>query len=426
LRILMLSQFFDPEPVTIPGMAFARWLCRQGHEVEVVTGFPNYPTGRFYPHSHPTVWRREHLDGIRINRVLLYPSHGRSAVGRVANYGTFALSASTLGTALIGKADAIYVYHPPATVGLAALVWKLLLHIPFVYHIQDIWPDSVIESGMIRDGAARKLVEVALASWCGLMYSSASRIVAQSPGFKRILVERGVPDSKIEVVYNWTEESIFNPVQPDPVLAEELGMSSRFNLVFAGNIGHFQGLDTAVEAAGRLRHLKRFQLVIVGTGQAEHHLRNLAATLGADNVCFLGQRPFAEMTRINALASALLVSLQDRSFFAATIPSKTQVGLASGRPLLMAVRGDAADLVHKAGAGVVCPPDDVAGLISAIEQLYSRSDTELDSMGARGRDFYVRELSMDRGARRIESLLTAAAGEGVRGWRHGLVRRAST
>jgi len=390
-------------------MPLATWLHRHGHTVEVVTGFPNYPGGRFYPGHEPRVWHRESVDGIRINRVPLYPSHDLSAAGRITNYVTFAISATTLGTLMSSRADAVYVYHPPATVGLPALTWKYLRRMPYVFHVQDLWPESVVQSGMIGSGRTQHAVAALITGWCSLVYRGASRIAVQSRGFKQILVERGVPSQKIEVVPNWAEEALFKPAEPDPRLARELQMDDHFNLVYSGNVGYFQGLDVAIRAASRLRHLKNFQLVIIGSGQAEQDLRKLANDLALENVRFLGRKPYTEMGRVTALADALLVSLQDRPFFAATIPGKTQVSLACAKPVVMAVRGDAADLVTKAQAGIVVEPGDEPAFAAGIERLYLLSRDEREAMGARGRDYYVRELSLDSGARRLELLLEAAA-----------------
>ena len=151
--------------------------------------------------------------------------------------------------------------------------------------------------------------------------------------------------------------------------------------------------------------------MIVGSGQAEAELRALAARPAPENVRFLGQQPFGEMGHITALGNALLVSLEDRPFFAATIPSKTQVALACGRPVIMSVRGDAAALVSEADAGLVSMPGDVDALAAAIEHLYNASPAELEAMGVRGRRYYERELSLDRSACRLEGLLEAAARE---------------
>jgi glycosyltransferase involved in cell wall biosynthesis len=415
MRVLILTQFFDPEPALITGMPLATWLRRRGHSVEVVTGFPNYPGGRFYPGYEPALWKREWIDGVRVNRVALYPSHDQSAVRRAANYGSFALSASALGALLSRRADAAYVYHPPATIGLPALLWKHTRQIPFVYHVQDLWPDSVVESGMVGSGRVQRAVEQALLWWCARVYAGASRIAVLSPGFKRILIERGVSAGKIEVIPNWVEEALFKPMPRDDVLARNLGLAGRFNVVYSGNIGHFQGLESAVRAAARLQHLDRFQLVFIGAGQAEESLRSLARELRLDNVRFLGRQPYQQMGPLTALADVLLVSLQDLSFFAATIPAKTQVALACGRPVLVAVRGDAAELVREAGAGVACTPGHEIEMASAIERLYSMPRAELEAMGKRGRGYYVRELSVERGAARVERLLAAAASEGIHG-----------
>ncbi len=162
---MILSQFFAPEP-NFKGLPFARELVRRGHEVEVLTGFPNYPGGRLYPGYRVRPWRREIIGGIAVNRVPLYPSHDRSAVRRAANYASFALSASVLGPWLVKKPDVVYVYHPPATVGLPAMALRALCRCPLVYDVQDLWPDTVASSRMMGN---RRLIS-ALDRCCRLVY----------------------------------------------------------------------------------------------------------------------------------------------------------------------------------------------------------------------------------------------------------------
>jgi glycosyltransferase involved in cell wall biosynthesis len=409
MRILILTQFFDPEPASIPGLPLATWLAKRGHDVQVVTGFPNYPGGKFYPEFPVRIWSREVVDGVRVNRVILFPSHDRSALRRMLNYGSFALSASALGTLLSSKPDVVYVYHPPATVGFPALLWKKLRGVPFVYHVQDLWPESVVESGMAGAGRLNSFIERAIGWWCRRIYSSASSVVTLSPGMRRMLIERGVPSEKVTFIPNWVEESIYFPVPRDESVAEDLGMSGHFNVIYSGNVGHFQNLSTALYAADILRDLPDFQLVIVGSGQAVDELKELATRLGLDSVLFVGRRPHKEMGGITAIADVLLVSLQDLPFFEVTIPSKTQVALACARPVLMAVKGDAADLILEAGAGVVCTPGDVQGMAEAIRKLHSMSSQELSAMGEQGRAYYKANLSIDSGASRLESLLKRAS-----------------
>jgi glycosyltransferase involved in cell wall biosynthesis len=405
MRTIFLTQWFDPEPGASRGLPLARWLADHGHDVQVLTGVPNYPGGHVYPGYRMRLWQREVMDGVPVLRMPLYPSHDTSAVGRVTNYTTFSLSAATLGTALVGPGDVAYVYHPPATVGLPAMMLKTLRGMPFVYHIADMWPESVVESGMLDSAAARRIVRGLLSVWCRAIYRQARAITVLSPGFKRLLVERGVPGDKIHVIYNWTDEAMFRPVPRDEALARELGLAGRFNIVYAGNLGPLQGLDAVIRAAARVRAVRWIQIVIVGVGQQEHELRALAQSLGADNVLFVGRRPYQEMPRICALADVHLVHLRDLPFFRATIPSKTQVALACARPVLMAVNGDAADIIRKAEAGMTCPPEDEARLADAMVTLAETASDELEAMGQRGRTFYLDEMSLDIGGRHMDSLL---------------------
>ena len=402
IRSLFITQWFDPEPGAIRGLPLARWLSRRGHTVEVLTGFPNYPGGRIYAGYRQRLMQREFLGDIGVLRVPLYPSHDHSAVHRVANYVSFALSSATLGVAGARRADVAYVYNPPPT-ALAGLVLKALRRIPFMYHIGDMWPESVTESGMIGNPRLRRVVESSIHRWCDFVYDQASIVTVLSPGFKRILVHRVVPPEKVHVIYNWADEAVFHPVARDPLVGDTLGLNDRFNVIYAGNMGVFQGLETVIQAAELLRDIPEIQIVLVGTGPREAELREMASGLG--NVRFVERRQYWEMPQIYSHADVTLIHLRDLPVFASTIPSKTQVALACGRPVLMAVRGDAADVVVRSGGGITCPPEDVQALAASIEQMYRMTPADRSAMGARGRDFYLRELSIDSGGARMNQLL---------------------
>jgi glycosyltransferase involved in cell wall biosynthesis len=409
MRILFLTQWFDPEPGALRGLPLAKWLAARGHEVKVLTGVPNYPGGKIYPGYKMRLWQREVMDGIPVLRVALYPSHDSSAIGRIANFLSFAFSASTIGAAFIGDADVAFVYHPPPTVGIPGLVLKYLRRIPMVYHIADMWPEAVTESGMLGNGIVKRIAFKILNLYCNFIYGQAKRVMVQSPGFRRIIVERGTPAEKVHVVYNWTTEDVFRPVPRDEALAEELGMSGRFNVVYAGNLGAFQAIETVIRAAKRVEREPDIQIVLIGTGQKEVELKALAAQLETKNVRFIGARPYPEMPKINSLADVLLVHTRDLPHFVGNVPSKTQVSLSSGRPVLMAVKGDAADLVRAANAGVCCDPENDAAMAEAMLQLYRTPKNELEEMGRRGREFYLSELSLDIGAARTEAILADSA-----------------
>jgi len=405
MRILILSQWFQPESF-YKGVSFAQELIKLGHEVEVLTGFPNYPGGKLYDGYRIKLFQREVIGGIPVIRVPLYPSHDGNSIKRILNYASFALSASLLGVLLVKRPDVVYVYHPPATVGLPALFLRFFHHTPFVYDIQDLWPDTLEATGMVNNRIAIWMVQ----EWCRLIYSQAAKIVVLSPGFREMLIRRGVPEHKIEVIYNWCEDSKIQSTTQNEDLSRKLGMAGRFNVVFAGTMGKAQALDAVLEAAGLLCDKSpRIQFVFVGGGIDVNRLKDEAAEQGLTNVRFLSRRPPSEIGDILNLGDVLLVHLRNDPLFRITIPGKTQAYMASGRPILMGVRGDAKVLVEKAGAGLACTPEDPQDIADAVEKFYNMTRKELDLMGQSGKMFYEEELSLRIGVRRFEEIFQSVA-----------------
>lgn len=409
MRILLLSQFFDPEP-TFKGLQFARELARRGHSVEVLTGFPNYPGGHLYPGYKVRPWQRETLDGIPIFRTALYPSHDKSAIRRVLNYASFALSASTIGAIGITKPDVVYVYHPPATASLPATVLRHWMNVPIVADIQDLWPDTVLETGMLRNRLAISM----LRKWCQFAFRQMDQVVVLSPGLKRQLIDRGIPEERITVIYNWCDETAMGMRARDESRAKELGLAGRFNVVFAGTMGIQQGLNTVLDAAQlcQKRGLSLVQFVFVGGGVERDALQAKAVRMGLSNVKFLPRQPAEAMGPLLALADVLLVHLRDLPLFRITIPSKTQAYLAAGRPILMAVRGDAADLIKDSKAGLCCEPENPATLAATITDFLNMPEDAKASMGMSGARFYQQRLSLQVGVDGFESVFAKAISAG--------------
>jgi colanic acid biosynthesis glycosyl transferase WcaI len=406
VKILFITQWFDPEPI-FKGLAFARALADRGHLVEVLTGFPNYPGGRLYPGYHVSLRKSESMGGIRVTRVPLYPSHDQSAIRRVANYGSFALAAAVLGPLSVKRPDVVYAYHPPATIAIPALMLKVIRGVPFVLDIQDLWPDTLAATGMVTS----RSVLAAVGGFCGLGYRSASRIVVLSPGFRRVLADRGVPAEKIDVIYNWCDETALTHVQHDAPIVCEARLNGRFNVVFAGNLGRAQALSSVLRAAKLLvEKAPRVQFVLVGEGVEAATLKAQAADIAVPNVRFLPGRPAVEVAPLLAAADVLLVHLRDDPLFSLTIPSKTQAYMAAGRPILMAVRGDAAELVTRAKCGLCCEPEAPARLAAAVEVLAAKDQEELRGLGEAGRRFYRNNLSLSEGVSSFERVFRVAAG----------------
>lgn len=397
-RVLLLTQWFDPEP-TFKGLVFARELVRQGFEVEVVTGFPNYPGGKVYPGYKIKLIQRERIDGVEVTRLPLYPNHDQSAIKRVLNYASFAASALVYGLFMAKRADVMYAYHPPLTVGVAASLIRWLRGIPLVYDIQDMWPDTLRATGMLDNPRLLTLV----GHVCNWVYKQVDQLVVLSPGFKRLLVQRGVAESKIDVIYNWADESsLIAPVGSVPVTFPG---SDRFRVVFAGNMGKAQALDAVLDAAEILQARGSLAtLVMLGGGVEVNRLKARTLEMKLMNVVFLPPVTMAEVGTVLAAADLLLVHLRKDPLFEITIPSKTQAYMAVGKPLLMAVNGDAADLVMQAQCGLIAESENPQALADAVEALSTMPIDQLKKMGDKAGRFYRESLGLEVGVTKFAAV----------------------
>jgi glycosyltransferase involved in cell wall biosynthesis len=403
-RVVFLSICFDPEPGTVMGLPLAQRLRELGdYDVRVLTAVPWYPLGRVYPGYKMKLWQWEELGGVRVLRVPVYPSHDRSPVRRVATYLSFMLAALFIGIPLIGRADIVYYFDSLPTTGVVAAILAALRRAAVVQHIGDLWPDTVTESGMLPRGRFVRIAEKSVGAWISWLYRRHAAITVASPGLKHLLVDRKVIAEKISVVQTWAFEDKFYPMPADPSLRASLGFD-RFTVLYAGNVGPLQALDTVLRAAHELRDRGDIQIAIMGGGQSEGDLRRLHAELGLTNVRLLPPRPMHEMNAINASADALLVHLRDIPIMHATTPSKTQVAMACGKPVLMGVRGDAAQLIVDANAGFAFPPESPQEMADAIRALADLSEGERTAMGRNGRDYYERHLSRAVGGRVVHDI----------------------
>jgi colanic acid biosynthesis glycosyl transferase WcaI len=406
MRILILSQYYDPEPVPKPG-ELARELRERGHEVEAITGLPNYPDGELYDGYRLSLLRRNSIDGVKVVRTFEVPYHGRSAIRRLINYGSFVLSAP-VGALFVGRADVMYVWHPPLTVGLAAWLISRMRGIPFVYDVQDIWPESAVLAGMLRDGWMTR----AMARLERFIYGRAAHVLVVTPGARENLIAKGVPPEKVSVMHHWIDEAIFTTVPDEEreALRERHGWSGFFVVLFAGNMGLVQGLDSVIRAAAHLEPADRILVSFVGDGTDKKNLQRLARELGVERrVQFIDRQPMSEMPRYMTAADALLVHLRRTQLSQYIIPTKTLAYLAAGRPIVMATDGAAADLVTEAGAGVVLPAEEPEQLADVLRRLAAMTEAERDEYGRSGKEFLRRTMTKNRVVPQYEEILRRAA-----------------
>lgn len=407
MKVGMLSQWFAPEPggALVPTV-IARELVQRDHVVKVLTGFPNYPVGAIYP-GYRQAWRhREVIDGADVRRVPLYPSHDDRASQRAGNYLSFAASALTQAKRHLGDADALWVYNSPAPVPLVAAHLARRGGVPYLLHVMDIWPDSVLESGMLP-GRLGSAAERSLTSMVNRGYKEAARIAVISPSQIDLLVERGVPRKRLTYLPLCADEELFHPRPADRSLLPEAAQGADVVLMYAGAMGHVQDLGTVVDAVAAIRGDK-VHLVFVGGGVAEDGLRTRADSLRADNIHFLGRRPAEQMGDLTAAADAHVVALADTPGMRRTMPSKIASILCSQRAIVATCAGDAASAVAQSQGGIVVAPGDVHGLRTALEDLASAPDT-LRNLGLRGHAYYNDVLSQRAIVDRVEDELAAIA-----------------
>lgn len=418
MRVGFFSQWYEPEPGPAALTAVtARALAARGHEVHVLTGFPNYPTGTLAEGYRQAPRMREVLGGVHVTRVPLYLSHDRSAARRLTNYASFGLSAALLGVPALPALDALWVNYSPITIGLPMWLQQAMRGTPTVCEVGDLWPDTMAVSGLAGAGVLTRLGHAALNRWCNSMYSSSDAVVYISPGVGEILAGRGVPRERLHYIPKPADEQAFHPNGRS--LRTELDIDSdAVVLLYAGAMGAAQGLGSLVEACALIDD-PRLVVLLAGSGTQEEALRSAVAAKGVSGIRFLGRVPHSQMADLLATADAAYVSLAQHPLSAVTMPSKTQSTLAAGRAILVAASGDVANLVESHRVGFTALPGDPASVAQAIRAALQSGRRGLADKGRAARLLYEAEFSVDRTTTQVETLL----GEVSRVQRGGLLHR---
>lgn len=391
MRILVVTQYFWPESFRVNDLVLG--LKALGHEIEVLTGMPNYPRGRLFPGYG---WLRpatDDFEGIRVVRVPLVTRGRSKGLRLMVNYLSFAATACVLGPLRCrGRYDAVLVYEPsPITVGLPGLLMARISGAPALLWAQDLWPDTLEAMGFNPSGIA-----VRAAAWLSdFIHRRCDRVMVQSRAFTPRLAARGVAPSRISYLPNWAE-SFYRPQSAAATGVDPLADISGFKVVFAGNIGSAQSFETIVDAAIRLRQVSDLHWVVIGDGNRKDWLVAEIRKHGLnERFHLLGQHPPEEMPAYFARADALLVTLRADPVFSLTIPSKIQSYLACARPVVASMNGEGAAVLRESGAGTVCAAEDGAALAEAVLAVHRMSAQERAACGARGRRYY--EDNFERG-----------------------------
>ena len=396
MRILIVTQYFWPE--NFPINDFASGLQDKGHDLEVLTGIPNYPHGIIFQGYSAFGRTKDTFNKMVVHRVPLVPRGNGSRIRLALNFVSFAVMASIFAPLYCRKRyDIIFVYEPsPITVALPAIVLKMFKSAPIVFWMQDLWPESLSATGAIRSKTVLKIVELMVR----VVYKGCDYIFAQSKAFIPSIIQLGGDPDRI-FYYPNSAAPLYRPMLLAADAAERSLVPDGFRVVFAGNIGAAQDFNTILSAAEMLTSHKDIHWIILGNGrmsswvEAEIYERGLS-----DTVHLLGRHPVEAMPRFFALADALLVTLKKEPIFALTIPSKIQSYLACGKPIIAALDGEGARTIDEAGAGLTCPAQNPTALSRAVLNVYEMAQGERDVMGAKGRKYFEshfeREMLLDR------------------------------
>ncbi len=369
MDILYLSQYFPPE-ISAPAARvheFSREWVRLGHRVQVVTAFPNHPTGVVPPAYRGRLWDREVVDGIEVFRNWTLAVPNRALPLRVASQISFPLSITLLGLPRVRRPDVVLATSPSSFTSVSGLTFARVLRAPFVFEVRDLWPQLFIEMGMIKNRALISVLEAAEL----LQYRRAQRIVVVTERFKEVLAGRGVPPDKVDVVPNGVALEVFREDGAKrAALRQQLGLGDRFVLGYVGTHGLLQGLGSVLDAADILRGDDRIRFLFVGHGHEREKLLKLAADRALPNVVFVPGRPREEIPGYYSVCDACLIALRKEPFLAQNfVPSKLFEIMACGRAVVASLAGEGAAMVREAGAGVVVPPEDGAALARAVTDL---------------------------------------------------------
>jgi colanic acid biosynthesis glycosyl transferase WcaI len=406
MKILYISQYFPPEmgaPAARAAELSKHW-ANAGHDVTVLTGFPNHPTGVVPPEYRSRLKRliaREQVDRVNLVRTWLLPFPNRKAYERILNYSSFCLSAGVTGLSL-SRPDVVIATSPQLLVGLSGFWLARRKRVPFVFEVRDLWPESLTAVGM---GNEKSMLHRVLARIAGFLYRRSDHIVVVTPAFRDHLVENwSVPHEKISVVENGVETRFFAP-QSAPELRAELQLQGKFVVAYIGTIGMAHGLETMLASAAKLRGTNpEIAFLIVGEGAERERITAMAQQHGLSNLQFIPQQPREKIPSYIAASDACLVLLKKTDVFKTVIPTKMLEFMSCARPIILGVDGQARAILEEAGAGVVIEPQNPDALTGAIRYLSAHREAARQ-LGLNGRDYILRKYSRAQTAEKYITVL---------------------
>lgn len=380
MRVLLVTQYFHPENFKSNDVAFE--LARRGYDVTVLTGLPNYPQGRIYEGYGIFRKRKETIEGVKVYRTLVIPRGDGGGVRLALNYLSWAFIASLWAffIAIFHRYDAVIVHETsPVTQGFPALVVKWMQRIPMFFWVLDLWPESLQAAGNINN---RYVIDF-FTGVTRLIYRNSDKILMSSNGFRKSILEKGDFADKLVYFPNWAEDIFSGTADAEVPL-----MPEGFKVMFAGNVGEAQDFESVMKAAELLKGTG-VRLVIVGDGRRKEYVDAYIAEKGLSDVVYMmGRHPLEAMPAFFSKADVLFLSLKNDYIFTLTTPAKLQAYMASGKPVLAMIDGDARQLIEDSGCGLACNAGDAEAFALSVMKMKEMPEDELRAYGKRGRSYF--------------------------------------
>jgi hypothetical protein len=390
MKIAYYSHYFAPE-IGAPSARIydlARQWLASGHQVEVATGFPNHPTGHFYPGYKPQRYLREKLDGIEVHRHWTYVTANKGFIKKTLGHLSYMAGASLISNRHILEPDVVIGTSPTFFAAMAAAAFAKRRKIPFIMEVRDLWPAIFVELGVIRNRYLIRWLERLEMR----LYRQATKVVVVTEAFRRILIQRGLPEEKVFTIPNGADIEFWRPQSPPSELRRRLNLEGRFVVLYIGAHGISHALERVLDAACELRESPQIHFLFVGEGAEKEKLVRRAQQLGLRNMTFLDSVAKEDVREFYALADVCLVPLKNIPLFETFIPSKLFEIMAMARPIVGSVRGEAADILRRSGGALIVEPENSHAIAQAVLQLYNQENQAQD-LGQQGRKFVVAHYS---------------------------------
>jgi len=402
MKILILSQYFWPENFSINQLAIT--LKNQGNEVVVATGMPNYPDGNIYDgYKAWGICKDFFHNDIEVVRVPTYPRSSGGAINLIINYIVFVACGVVMFPFLLRKHkfDSIVVFagSPNAAIPAIFLKWAKKCHLAF--WILDLWPDTLVATGLIKSKLIIGIVKTVV-KWT---YKQADTILVQSPAFVSPVTK--LSNASKVIYYPNTADVSIRQLENEISISNDLKniLGSYFTVVFTGNIGTAQSMQTLIGAAQILETNKNIKFVIVGSGSMLEWVKEQQLILKLDNIFIAGRYPISAMDFIFKNSGCLLAILKSDEIFTYTIPGKIQAYLSSGMPIIASLNGEGARIVEASGSGLTCAAEDSAALANCVLKLWKTPESERGIMGLSGKKYYNEHFEINMQAKKLVEIL---------------------